>query len=109
MTIEAVATIIKQFPDGAELVVAGDFNYDLAAAEGSIHGEKITAPLSTSVLEDTSAHLLPWINPWLRDRWTWSILLGSQEVCSWTDNILVIYRYLLQNVLFQYAQHSTDH
>ena len=57
------------------MLVAGEFNADLAKPEGSTRAEKITAALASTGLED-SAYFLLSRNPWLRDGCTWSMRHG---------------------------------
>ena len=58
-TIESVVAALKERPMGAKLLVAGEFNANLAEPEGDWRGENIVAAMSTEGLEDMSAHLLP--------------------------------------------------
>ena len=66
--------MLKESPKGAELLVAEDFNANLADPEGDRRGEDIAAALETEGLEDMSAHFLPRRRPWFRDRRTWSMI-----------------------------------
>ena len=52
---DVVAAIIRR-PQGAELLVADEFNADLADPEGTMRTEEITVSLADSGLEDMSAH-----------------------------------------------------
>ena len=74
LTIERVVEALKERPKGAELMVAGDMNANLANPEGDQRGEDIAAALATEVLEDMSAHFLPRWRPWCRYGRTWSML-----------------------------------
>ena len=47
LTIESVVAAIKERPMGAELLVAGGFNANLAEPEGDQRGEDITAAMAT--------------------------------------------------------------
>ena len=58
-TIESVVARLKECPRGAELLVTGDFNVNLAESEGDRRGEDIAAAMATEGLEDISAHFLP--------------------------------------------------
>ena len=73
-TIESIVAAIIQRPYRADLLVAGNFNANLAVVEGHAWDKSIAAALSTTVLEDMSAHLLPQRKPWLRDGRTWIML-----------------------------------
>ena len=57
-TIERVVEALNERPKGDELLVAGDFNADLAEQEGERRGEDIAAALATEGLEEMLAHLL---------------------------------------------------
>ena len=46
-TIERVVTALKERPRGAKLLVAGDFNVNLAEPEGDRRGEDILADMAT--------------------------------------------------------------
>ena len=59
LTIDRVVKAIKERPKGAELLVAGDMNPNLAEPEGYRRGEDIAAALTTEIIEDMSAHFLP--------------------------------------------------
>ena len=67
---------IRQRPRGAALLVAGESNADLAAPEGNVRDEDITAALSTTGLEDISRHFIPQLKPWLRYGKMWSMIIG---------------------------------
>ena len=58
-TMEWVVEAIQRKPRGAELLVAGDFNVDIAAPEGDRRAEDIVAELATAGLEDMARHFLP--------------------------------------------------
>ena len=105
-TIEAVVASISQGPLGAEFLVAGGFNADLAALEGNARDEEIYEALATVLVEDISDHFLPRRKLWLRDRGTCSMIHGGKEVHSWTDYILVKDRCLLHNMSVRYARHN---
>ena len=59
LTIKRFVKALKERPKGAKLLVAGDFNANLAEPEGDRRGEDIAAALATEGLEDMSAHFLP--------------------------------------------------
>ena len=61
-TMERVSEAIRSKPRGAELLVAGDFNVNIAAPEGDWRAEDIATALATEGLEDlarTSCHGIP--------------------------------------------------
>ena len=58
-TIDSVVFALKECPRGAKLLVAGDFNVNLAKPEGDRRGEDIAAAMATEGLEDMSEHFLP--------------------------------------------------
>ena len=60
-------TIVQRL-HGAELLVAGNFNVDLAAPEENMRDEEIYVALAAAGMEYTSAHFLPQSKPWLRDK-----------------------------------------
>ena len=57
-TIESVVAAIKECLRGAELLLAGGFNFNLAEPEGDRRGDDIVADMVTEVLEDMSEHFL---------------------------------------------------
>ena len=57
--IERVVDALKERPKGAELLVTGDMNTNLAAPNDDRREEDIAADLATEGLEDMSAHFLP--------------------------------------------------
>ena len=57
-TMERVVEAIRRKPRGAELLVAGDFNVNIAALEGDRRAEDIATELATAGLEDMARHLL---------------------------------------------------
>ena len=73
-TMEQVVEAIRRKPRGAELLVAGDFNVDIAAPERYRRAEDIATELATEGLEDIARHFLPWEKRWCRDRQTWGML-----------------------------------
>ena len=70
LTIENVFVVISQGLFGSDLQVAGDFNADLAVLEGNRHVEYILVSISTTFLENMSAHFLPFCKSWARYRRT---------------------------------------
>ena len=66
-TIEEIVAAISQRSCGAKLLVAGNFNSNLAAPEGHMWDKAIAVAHSTEGLEDTIANFIPRRKPWLRD------------------------------------------
>ena len=87
-TMERVVEAIRRNPRGAELVVAGDFNVDIAAPEGDWRAEHIATELATAGLEYMARHFLPREKRWCWDRRTWGMLRKGRKVRSRTDYIL---------------------
>ena len=73
-TMERVVEVIQRKPWGAELLVAGDFNVEIAALEGNWRAEDIATELATAGLEDMARHFLPQEKWWCRDRRMWGML-----------------------------------
>ena len=67
-----IATIIQRHLRAA-LLVAGEFNTDLAAPKESISREEITAAVEAAGLEDMSILFLPRHTYWAPDGRTWCI------------------------------------
>ena len=68
LTIEYVTADIKDQPYGAELLVARNFNINLAYPEGTPQGEAIADELAVTGLMDMGIHFLPQCKTWLQDR-----------------------------------------
>ena len=81
-TIDSVVARLKERPMGAELLVAGDFNANLAEPEGDQRGEDIAAAMATEGLEDMLSHFLPRRRSWCRDGRMWSMIREEREVRS---------------------------
>ena len=109
LTIESIVVAMIQQPHGAEMLVAGNFNSDLAAPERNTRDEEIVAALAMIGVEYMSDHFLPRRKPWLRDGRMWIMRCGGREVRSWTNYILGTYHHLLQKVLVQDARHNADY
>ena len=108
-TIDAVVAAIGHHPHGEELLVAREFNSDLAASEWNASNKKIAVDLSNTGMEDVITHLIPRNKPWFRDRETWSMLRGGQEVHNRTEYILGTDHHMLKNVLVWGAWHNIDY
>ena len=65
--MERVVEALWSQPRGAELLVAGDFNVNLATPEGDRRAEDIATTLATEGLEDMAKHFLPRERRWCRD------------------------------------------
>ena len=108
-TMERVSKAIRCRPRRAELLVAGDFNADLATQEGDRRAEASATSLATEGLEDMARNFLPRDRRWCRDRRTWGMLLKVREVRSRTDHILGMDSRLFRNVTVQDPRHNSDH
>ena len=108
-TIERVVEALKERPKGAELLVEGDLNANLAEPEGDRGENDVAAKLATEGLEDMAAHFLPRRRPWCRDGRTWSMLQKGREVRSWMDYILGTDHRLFGNVSVRDPRHNSDH
>ena len=86
--IEDVTAAIRDQPLGAELLVSGDLNANLAEPEGTPQGETIVDDLVVVGLMDMGIHFLPWRKPWLQDGCKYSMQRDGREVRSRTDYIL---------------------
>ena len=73
MTMEQGVEAIRRKPRGAALLVAGNFNVDIAAPEGDRRAEDIATSLATEGLEDMARHFLPRESRWCRDQRTWGM------------------------------------
>ena len=72
--MERVAEAIRSRPRRAELMVAGDFNVDMATPEGDRRAEDIATTLATEGLEEMARHFLPRESRWSRGWRTWGVL-----------------------------------
>ena len=72
-TMERIVEAIRRKPRGAELLVAGNFNVNIAAPEGDRRAEDIATELATAGLEDMARHFLPREKRWCRDRRPWGM------------------------------------
>ena len=108
-TLERVVEAIRRKPRGAELLVAGEFNVDIATPEGDRRAEDMATELATAGLEDMARHFLPQEKRWCRDRRTWGMLRKGQEVWFRTDYTLGMDSYLFRNVTVWDPRHNLDH
>ena len=83
--LESVVVALKECPRGAELLVAGDLNIQLAEPEGDRRGEYITEAMAMVGLEGMSAHFLPRRSSWCQDGRVQSMIREGTEVWSRTD------------------------
>ena len=51
--------MLKERPQGAKLLLEGNFNADLAQPEGAEQDKEIVVALTAAGLEDMSEHFLP--------------------------------------------------
>ena len=72
--MERVVEMIRRKPWGVELLVAGDFNVDIAASECDRRVKYIATELAMAGLEDMAQHFLPWGKRWCWDRRMWGML-----------------------------------
>ena len=96
-------------PRGAELLVAGDFNVNLATPEGDRRAEDIATTLATEGLDDMSTHFLPRRLSWLWDRRMWSMIWAGREVMSRTYCIMRTDQRLFWNVLVRDPRNNSYH
>ena len=108
-TMERVTKALRSRPRRAELLVAGDFNADLATPEGDSRAEAIETSLATEGLEDMARHFLPRECRWCRGRRTWGMIQKKREVRSPTDYILGTDIRLFRNVAVRDPWHNSDH
>ena len=101
--------MLRSQPRGAELLVAGDFNVNLATPEGDRRAEDIATTLATEGLEDMAKQCLPRESRRCRDRKTWGMLRNGREVRSRTDYILGMDRRIFRNVAVRDPRHNSDH
>ena len=109
LTIESVVAALKERPRGAKLLVAGDFNVNLADLEEDRRGEDITAAMATEGLEDMPVQFLLRRCPWCRDGRMWSMIQEGKEVWSRTDYIIGTDHRLFGNVSVRDPRHNSDH
>ena len=105
-TIESVVAALKERPQGAKLLVAGDLNAKLSDLEGYRRVEEIAAALTTVGMEDMSENLLPHRRTWYQDGRTWSIVRAGREVRSRTNYILGTDHRLFWNVSVRDPRHN---
>ena len=109
LTIESVIAVLKKRPMGAKLLVARDFNANLADPKGDWRGGNIVADMDTEGLEYMSAQFLPRRHSWCRDGKTWSMIREGKEVRSRIDFILGTDCRLFGNVSVRDPRHNSDH
>ena len=108
-TIKSVVTALKKRPWRLELLVVGGLNANLDHTEVDWREGKITAALTTAVLEDMLAHFLPERRPWCWEGRTWSMVRLGREVRSWTDYILGTDCCLVRNVAAWDPRNNLEH
>ena len=109
LMMERVVKALQIQPRGAELLVAGYFNVNLATPEGDRRAEDIVATLATEGIEDMAKHFLPQDSRWCRVRRTWKILQNRREVLSHMDYILGTDRRIFRNFAVWEPRHNSDH
>ena len=57
-TIDSPVIALREHPQGSELLVVGEFNYDLARAKEAGWYKEIATALKETGLEDMSAHFI---------------------------------------------------
>ena len=107
--IESFVAALKERPRGAELLVVGDFNVNLADPEGYQRVEYIAAAMATEGLEYMLTHFLLRRSSWFRDGRTWIMIWEGREVLSRTDYILGTDFRLFGNVSARDPRHNSDH
>ena len=100
---------IRNRPQGAALLVVGDFNINLAVPEGRERNEGVALALVKEGLEDMSGHFLTWHKLWLKNGRTWATHRGGREVCPQTEYILGTHSCLFHHLVVWDARHNTDH
>ena len=90
--------MLKEQPQGTELLVAGEFNSKLSELEGNRREEDIAAALVMEGLEDMSVHFLLLWRSWCWYGRTWRMIWEGREVWYQTDYILGTNCCLLWNV-----------
>ena len=108
-TMERFVEALRERPEGAELMVAGDMNINLAEPEGNQREEYIAATLATEGMKDMVAHFLPRRHRWCQDGRMCSMLRKRREVPFWTYYILGTDFRLFGNVSFRDPWHKSDH
>ena len=108
-TIKDVIAAIGKRPRGAVLLVAGNFDTNLAAPEGQERDKRIEAAHAEEGLEDMSGNFLPRHKPWMKDGRKWAMQWDGREVHFWNNYILGTESRLFQNVAVQDSMHNTDH
>ena len=109
LTIESVVVTLKERPQGAELLVAGDSNVIFLEPEGDQRGEEIAAALAIEGLEDMLSHFLPLRCSWFWDSSTWRMVRVGMEVRSCTYYILGTDRHHFWNISIRDPRHNSDH
>ena len=90
-TIENVVAAFSQRPQGAALMVVGNFNNNLAAPEGQAWDEDFAAAMDAVELKVLSRHFLPRNKLCMKDGRTWCVIRQGKEVHSRTNYILGTY------------------
>ena len=78
--------------------MTSDLNANLEDTEDIPQGESIADKLAAVGILDMGMHFLPRRKPWLQGRFTFIMRRDVQEVRSWVDYILIIYRRMFQDI-----------
>ena len=89
--------------------MAGDFNTDLGEMAGDGRGTEIAAAITEAGLVDMTAHFLPSMRRWGRERRTWSMVREGKAIRSQTNYLLGTDRSLFRNVAVQDPRYNSDH
>ena len=108
-TIEDVVAAIGKRPQGATLIVFGDFNSNLVEPEGHGYGKAIPEDVSTAGLTDMADHFLTNHILWEWDCQKWIMILQCQEVNSQIDFICGTGYRLFQNFSVRDPRHNKYH
>ena len=107
--IECIVAAIGKRPQGATLIVFGDFNSNLVEPEGHGYGKAIPEDVSTAGLTDTADHFLTNHILWEWDCQKWIMILQCQEVNSQIDFICGTGYRLFQNFSVRDPRHNKYH
>ena len=105
-TIEDIIADIRRRPQGAKMLVAGNFNSELYKPEGTGRTEDIAVTLADSGLKDMSTHLFPRFKSWSRDGNTWSMRHRDRVVQYRTNYLREMDCRIYQNVPVRDVTHN---
>ena len=107
--IQSVVAALRGFPQRSELMVAGDFNAELAPPDGDRNNEQIAVDLTAAKLQNTLSHFLPQRRLQCQDGRTWIMVRLGRELQSRMYYILVTYFRLFRNVSVWEPMHNSYH